>query len=91
MFGMGESSKHYFLMGTQCYELVEMEGPIRRGRRACAVQFDHERRMLAVSAGMEPMQRTLVVASAVSEACFRLWRPVPVMWPRWEGEGPDPF
>jgi hypothetical protein len=82
MFGMPRF-RNFFLLGRQRYELIEVDGPIVRGGRACAVQFDHERRVLRVSRRIPPAQRALVVACAVSDACRRLWRPVPVVWPRW--------
>lgn len=87
MFGMADGDKQIFLMGRQCYELVEVDGPIVRQGRACAVQFDHEQRVLRVSRQIPAHQRAAVVASAVSDACYRLWRPVPVIWPAWERDG----
>ena len=77
---------NFFLLGSQPYELVEVDGPIIRSGRACAAQFDHRRRLLRISRQIPPHQRALVVAAAVNDACMRMWRPVPVIWPRWEGE-----
>ena len=61
MFGMAANGK-YFLLGSQPYELVEVDGPIIRCGRACAAQFDHERRVLRISRQIPPAQRALVVA-----------------------------
>ena len=84
MFGMPENGKQFFLMGDRRYELVEVDGPIDCGDRRCTVQFNHAAAVLKVSQQIPASQRTLIVASAVSDACFRLWKPVPVIWPRWD-------
>jgi len=79
---MAEFGKQFFLMGDRRYELVEVDGPIDRSGKRCAVQFDHAAAVLKVSRQIPASQRTLIVASAVSDACFRLWKPIPVIWPR---------
>ncbi len=83
MFGMAEIGKQIFLMGDRQYELVEVDGPIDRDGRRCAVQFDHDAAVLKVSRQIPVSQRPVVIANAVSDACFRLWKPVPVVWPKW--------
>jgi hypothetical protein len=85
MFGSIMNSKQFFLMGDRRYELVEVDGPIDRGGRRCAVQFDHDAAVLKVSRQIPLSQRSVVIAMAVSDACFRLWKPVPVVWPKWGG------
>jgi hypothetical protein len=81
---MESKGKKYFLMGDQQYTLVEVDGPIKRNGKRCAVQFDHEAKVLRVSKQIPFQQRMLVVASAVSDACFRMWKPMPVIWPDWQ-------
>jgi hypothetical protein len=84
MFGMNQNGKQFFLMGDRRYELVEVDGPITCGQRRCAVQFDHAAGVLKMSRQVPMSQRPVVIASAVSDACFRLWKPVPVIWPKWD-------
>ena len=83
MFGMEKNGKQYFLMGDRRYELVEVDGPIDRAGKRSAVQFDHAAAVLKVSREIPVSQRSVVIANAVSDACFRLWKPVPVVWPKW--------
>ena len=87
MFGMATRGKQFFLLGNRRYRVVVVSGPIRRGGRAAAVQFDHRRRVLRVSKQIPAEQLPAVIANAVGDACFRLWRPVKVVWPKWEEEG----
>ena len=72
-----------FPLGGRVYELVEVDGPLRRGSDTFPTQFDHDAGVLRVSRTVPVEQRAWVVAVAVSDACFRLWRPVPVEWPDW--------
>ena len=76
-------SARIFRIGERPYELVEVDGPVERDGQTFAAQFDHEAGVLRVSRTVPPEQRAWVVAVAVSDACFRLWRPVPVIWPDW--------
>ena len=82
-----ENGTQFFLMGDRQYELVEVDGPITCGQRRCAVQFDHAACVLKMSRQVPMSQRPLVIASAVSDACLRLWKPVPVIWPKWDMSG----
>jgi hypothetical protein len=83
MFGMDSQGKQFFLVGNRRYELIEVDGPINRAGKRCAVQFDHAAGVLKVSRQIPASQRSVVIANAVSDACFRLWKPVPVVWPKW--------
>jgi hypothetical protein len=87
MFGMQKIGKQYFLLGDRRYELVEVDGPIDRAGKRCAVQFDHAAAVLKVSREIPVLQRSVVIANAVSDACFRLWKPIPVIWPKWDMPG----
>ncbi len=85
--------KQIFSLGARQYELVIVDGPICRGNRVFPAQFDHELGVLKVSATVPVDQRAWVVAVAVSDACFRQWQPIPVIWPRWlpgRQDGPSP-
>ncbi len=88
LFGMQEKRKQIFLLGDRPYELVEVSGPICRGKRCFPSQFDHESRLLKISKSVPQEQRAWVAAVAVSDACFRLWRPIPVIWPDWVDDRP---
>jgi hypothetical protein len=85
---MGTKSKQagpqVFRIGGRPYELVEVDGPLPpRAGETFPAQFDHAAGVLRVSRTVPVEQRAWVVAVAVSDACFRLWRPVPVVWPNW--------
>ncbi len=73
-----------FRIGGREYELREVDGPVERGGDVFPAQFDHAAGVLLLSRAVPVEQRAWVVAVAVSDACFRLWRPVPVIWPDWE-------
>ncbi len=78
---MQRNGKQIFLLGDRPYELVAVSGPIRRGNRTFPAQFDHEKGVLKISRSVPVDQRAWVVAVAVSDACFRLWKPIPIVWP----------
>lgn len=78
-----------FSLGNRRYRLVVVEGEIRRGNRVFPAQFDHDAGVLRISSTVPVEQRAWVVAVAVSDACFRLWQPVPVIWPNWLPSLPD--
>jgi hypothetical protein len=80
---MGTEGKQIFKVGGRIYELVEVEGPIRRGNRVVPAQFDHDQGVLRISTLVPLDQRAWVAAVAVSDACFRIWRPLPVEFPEW--------
>lgn len=82
---MPEERKNIFLIGNRVYEWVLDEGMMNGG---AAAQFDHERAVLRVSARVPVELRAVVTAMAVSDACQRLWRPIPVVWPRWRHDPP---
>ena len=88
LFGMGTEGKQaaaqIFRIGGRQYELVEVDGPLPpRAGETFPAQFDHAAGLLRVSRTVPAEQRAWVVAVAVSDACYRLWRPVPVIWPDW--------
>ena len=72
-----------FSLGDRQYHLVEVEGPIQRGNGVFPAQFDHDAGVLKISKTVPLDRRAWVVAVAISDACFRLWRPIPVIWPNW--------
>jgi hypothetical protein len=74
--------KQIFQIGNRPYELIVVSGPIYRENRVVLTQFDHEKRVLRISSVVPIEDRAWAVAVAVSDACFRLWRPIPVVWPR---------
>lgn len=84
MFGMAPEGKKIFRLGERQYELVEVDGPICRGTKKFPAQFDHEACVLRISRTVPAEERAWVVAIAVSDACFRMWRPIPVIWPNWQ-------
>ena len=84
MFGMTGDVKKIFRIGGRQYELVEVDGPLCRGSKRFATQFDHDAGILKISRTVPVDQRPWAVAVAVSDACFRLWRPIPVIWPNWQ-------
>lgn len=84
MFGMDTQGKRIFNIGSRQYELVEVDGPICRGKRRFPAQFDHEAGVLKISNAVPPGDRAWVVAVAVSDACYQMWRPIPVIWPPWQ-------
>jgi hypothetical protein len=67
--------------------LLEVDGPLRRGNQTFPAQFDHVAGVLKISRTVPVEQRSWVVAVAVSDACQRLWKPVPVIWPNWQRDG----
>ena len=79
----GKTPGQIFRIGGRQYELVEVDGPCERAGQTFPAQFDHAAGILRLSRTVPPDQRAWVVAVAVSDACFRLWRPVPVIWPDW--------
>ncbi len=81
LFGMNDEGKQIFILGDRPYQLVEVSGPIRRESRTFPAQFDHDAGVLKISSLIPLEQRAWVVAVAVSDACFRLWRPIPIVWP----------
>lgn len=78
---MANEIKQIFSLGSRPYELVEVDGPIRRGKRTFPAQFDHDAGVLRISKTVPVEQRAWVVAVAVADACFLLWKPLPVIWP----------
>ena len=80
----GNPAARIFRIGGRQYELVEVDGelPPVAGQVGPA-QFDHDAGVLRVSRSVPAELRAWAVAVAVSDACFRLWRPVPVIWPNW--------
>jgi hypothetical protein len=81
LFGMANQVKQIFSIGDRQYELIEVDGPISRQNRLFPAQFDHEAGVLRISKTVPPEQLAWVVAVAVSDACFQLWKPLPVIWP----------
>jgi hypothetical protein len=81
LFGMQNNVKQIFSLGHRRYEIVIVDGLIRRGNRTFAAQFDHDAGLLNISIDVPIEQRAWVVAVAISDACFRLWKPIPVIWP----------
>ena len=73
--------KQIFPIGDRPYELTVVSGPIYRENRIVPAQFDHEKKVLRISSAVPIEDRAWVVAVAVSDACFRLWRPIPILWP----------
>ncbi len=84
---MPTQRKQIFQVGNRVYELVLVEGPIYRDGQSFAAQFDHDAGVLRVSKRVPRDQRAWVTAVAVSDACFRLWNPIPLIYPDWR---PDP-
>ena len=82
MFGMIREGKRIFRIGDRQYELLEVDGPIEREGKLFPAQFDHAAGVLRVSKSVPMDDRPWVVAVAVSDACFRLWRPIPVLFPK---------
>ncbi len=80
---MKQEGKKIFLIGDRQYELVEVDGPIRRKNETFAVQFDHDAGVLKLSKQVPVEDRPWAVAVAVSDACRRVFRPIPVIWPKW--------
>jgi hypothetical protein len=78
-----QNAARVFRIGGRQYELVEVDGPVERDGQAFPAQFDHAAGVLRLSRAVPVEERAWVVAVAVSDACFRLWRPVPVIWPDW--------
>lgn len=91
MFGMAWEGKQIFRIGDRQYELREVDGPLRCGDRVFPAQFDHEAGVLKISRTVPVQQRAWVVAVAVSDACQRLWKPVPVIWPNWRPDDRSAF
>ncbi len=92
LFGMHSNVKQIFSLGHRPYEIVVVDGIIRRGNRCFPAQFDHEAGLLKLSVDVPIEQRAWVVAVAVSDAAFRLWRPIPVIFPNcFEPASPDVF
>jgi hypothetical protein len=81
---MDDQGKKIFRIAGQQYELVEVCGPIVRGSRSFTAQFDHEAGVLKISNEVPLADRAWVVAVAVSDACFQMWKPIPVIWPPWQ-------
>jgi hypothetical protein len=81
LLGYMKKVKQIFLLGARPYELVEVEGPIFRENRCFPAQFDHDAGMLRISKTVPVEQRAWVVAVAVADACFLMWKPLPVIWP----------
>ncbi len=79
----------FFPMGGRQYELVEVDGPLptRKGE-VFPAQFDHAAGVLRISRTVPVAERAWVVAVAVSDACFQMWRPVPVIGPELEESEP---
>ncbi len=80
---MQNKVKQIFSLGSRQYEIVEVDGPICRGNRVFPAQFDHDAGVLNISSAVPMEQRAWVLAVAISDACFRLWKPIPVIWPNW--------
>ncbi len=73
-----------FRIGGRQYEFVEVDDPFPPGDgEVSATQFDHAAGVLRVSRSVPVDERAWAVAVAVSDACYRLWRPIPVIWPDW--------
>ncbi len=81
---MVTEGKQIFSIGGRCYEIVEVTGPICRGDQTFPTQFDHDSGQLRISSTVPLADRPCVVAAAVSDACFRLWRPIPLIHPNWQ-------
>jgi hypothetical protein len=89
---MNQNVKQIFSLGNRPYEIVVVDGVIHRGNRSFPAQFDHDAGLLKISIDVPIDQRAWVVAVAISDACFRLWKPIPVIWPQTLGPvEPDVF
>jgi hypothetical protein len=80
---MPANVKQIFSLGNRVYELVVIEGPIVRENRRFPAQFDHGAGVLRISSTVPVEQRAWVAAVAVSDACLRLWKPIPLIFPNW--------
>lgn len=85
---MDHNVKQIFQIGNRAYELVVVEGPIVRGNRGFPAQFDHDAGVLRISSTVPVDQRAWAVAVAVSDACFRMWNPIPLIFPHWLSDPP---
>ncbi len=90
MLGMPRKSKHYFRVGENVYEYVEVDGPIRRGDEELVADFDHVGCKFYLSRSVPVGRRPVVAAAAISDLCFRLWKPLPVIQPTWQPDEADP-
>lgn len=90
MLGMASKSKNYFRVGANLYEYVEVDGPIRRGGQTLVADFDHIACKFYLSRTVPVNRRPIVAAAAISDLCFRLWKPLPAIHPPWLPDEADP-